>query len=452
MHTKFRPLAAVAAVAVAAALITGCTSNASGDSGKVSITVAGQPSKENPDQLKAFNQKVETFNKANADIKVTGEESDWNASTFQALVAGGKLPTVFYVPFTEIQGVIARQQAIDLTDSLTKDSDVNRINPSILSVAKASNGHIYGVPTAAYSMGLLYNRALFAKAGLDPDKPPTTWDEVRSAAKKIQDATGVQGFGAMTKDNTGGWVLTAMSYANGSTIQSKDGKKAKLDNDATREALQFYRELRWDDNTFGSNFLVGYNDAMSMLAGGKVGMIVQGADAYTTVVQSLGMKADDFGLAPLPQASKGIGTLGGGSVAIVSPKATPDQVKAALKWIDFASFKKYGSESAAVTNAKAAAADKLPVGAPELPLFDQATTDRYYGWIADEINVPRKNFSAYFSSAQSLPLVPEPSTKAQEIYSVMDNVVQSVLTQQNADIDALLSDAQKKAQAVIDAG
>ncbi|MET8157769.1 extracellular solute-binding protein [Sphaerisporangium sp. NPDC005289] len=445
--------AALGAGAAALALTAGCAGESSSSQpGPVSITVGNQPPQENPDQLKAFNRKIADFTKANPGIKVTGDESAFDVNTFQALVAGGKMPTVYYVPFTEIQGVIARQQAADLTGYLGAGSSVKKINPSIVKVATGPQSHVFGVPTVAYSMGLLYNRALFTKAGLDPDAPPKTWEEVRAAAKTIHAKTGAQGFGAMTKDNTGGWALTTMSYAYGGKIQSDDGRQATVDNPATRGALELYRAMRWDDDTFGSDFLVGYDDIKSALAGGKVGMIVQGADTYTQVVQSLGMKPDDFGLAPLPQAPGGLGTLGGGSVAIVNPRATPEEIKAALKWIDFAEFRKYNDQQAAVAGAKASAADKLPVGAPVLPLFDQATTDRYLTWIKDDINVPREHFTAYFDSARTLPLVPEPAAKAQETYGILDSVVQAVLTRKDADITALLDDAQKKVQAAIDAG
>ncbi|MEV0272521.1 extracellular solute-binding protein [Hamadaea sp. NPDC050747] len=453
MRTTRRRILAPAALAVAAlALAAGCSGSDDEKSGPVSITVAGMPTSQQPKQLDAFKRKITDFSAANPDIKVVGDEAVFDIRTFQAQLAGGKLPTVFYVPFTEMQGLIARQQIADITSAVGADSAVSRINPSILKVAKDSNGHIFGVPIQAYSMGLLYNRDLFKKAGLDPDKPPTTWDEVRTAAKAIQTATGVQGFGSMTKDNTGGWVLTTMSYANGSMIQSADGKKATVDNDATRSALQFYRSLRWDDNTFGSNFLLGYNDAMKAFAGGKIGMFVQGADAYTTVVSTMGMKPDDFGLAPLPQASQGLGTLGGGTVAIINPRASAGEIKAALKWLEFDNFRKYNSEQDAVADAKAKAADKQPVGAPALPLFDQATTDKYLGWVKDYINVPRQNYASFFATAQTVALVPEPPTKAQETYGTLDTVVQAVLTRRDADINALLTDAQRKVQAIIDAG
>ena len=56
---------------------------------------------------------------------------------------------------------------------------------------------------------LHYNRDLFTQAGLDPDKPPTTWDEVRAAAKQIADEDRRGRLRPDGQDNTGGWQLTA---------------------------------------------------------------------------------------------------------------------------------------------------------------------------------------------------------------------------------------------------
>ncbi len=75
-------------------------------------------------------------------------------------------------------------------------------------------------------MSLTYNRDLFKAAGLDPTKPPTTWDEVRAAAKTIAEKTGVAGYAEMATQNTGGWQLTTSTYALGGRMETvgADGK------------------------------------------------------------------------------------------------------------------------------------------------------------------------------------------------------------------------------------
>jgi hypothetical protein len=164
------------------------------------------------------------------------------------------------------------------------------------------------------------------------------------------------------------------------------------------------------------------------------------------------MNKDDFGLAPLPQQSNGLGTLGGGSVAIFKPKASKAEITAGLKFVDWISYRQYFDKATAVSTAKASAADGSAVGAPGLQLFDNATNDRYLTWIKDEINVPRQNYTAYLQSTTTLPLVPEPETQAQQVYGILDNVVQAVLTNKNANVDSLLKDAQKQVQSAINGG
>lgn len=446
-----RTLAPITALALAGVALVGCSSSGSDAGGKVTITVANEPTSDQTAALKVYKQQLASFEKANPNITVKPSTTTYNAQTFQALVASGKMPDVFFVPFTDIQSLIARGQVADITDEFKADPQASKVNPTVEKVAQA-NGKTYGAAVGAYSMALIYNRSLFTKTGLDPDKPPTTWDEVRADAKAITDKTGKQGYMTMTTNNTGGWSLTTMSYAFGHTIESKDGKKATVDNPATKKALEMYQQMRWQDNSFGSNFLLNQDDVFKQMAAGNVGMLVNGSDAYSTTVVTDGMSKDDFGLAPLPQASDGLGTLGGGTIAIFNPKATKEQISAGLKFVDWIYYHQYFDKNTAVTTAKATVADGGAVGAPGLQLFDDSTNSRYLSWVKDEINVPRQNYKAYFDSSTTLPLVPEPMTQAQQVYSILDNTVQAVLTNRGTDIDSLLQSAQTQVQSAVNGG
>ncbi len=455
------PVGVLTAATLAAALTLSACSSAAPEptspeqvdtAAAVTISVGGKPTAEKPKDLAAFERRLAEFGEKYPNITVEAEETQWEADTFQALLAGGQLPTTISVPFTEMQGLIARGQVADVTEFVQGNQTLAGINPTVMPVASNADGRLFGVPTGAYTMGLLYNRALFTQAGLDPDQPPTTWDEVRTAAKAIEDKTDAQGFQSMTLDNTGGWILTTMSYAFGSTMQSEDGTTATVNNPATAKVLDFYKTLRFGDNSFGSNFLINYEDAGNAFAGGRVGMFVQGADAYGSMVVTKGMAKEDFGLTSLPQAEGGLGTLGGGSVQIVNPTSTPEQINAAMKWIEHMSFERYTDEAVAKADAEAAAADGLAVGAPGLPILNQEADARYLQWIAEYVNVPRENYAGYLDTVETVPLLPEPPVKAQELYASLDPVVQAVLTRQDADVDQLLGQAQTTVQSAMDAG
>jgi ABC-type glycerol-3-phosphate transport system substrate-binding protein len=311
---------------------------------------------------------------------------------------------------------------------------------------------MWAVPIAAYSQGLHYNRTLFEQAGLDPDDPPTTWDEVREDAKTIADATGVAGYATMTSGNTGGWILTTLTNAFGGYVQDFDGETATstIDTPELTEVLEYLHALRWEDSSMGANFLYDWGSINQDFAAGQIGMYVSGGGNYGNLFTQNAMNPDDYGLTVIPLEEDG-GVLGGGTLAAVSAKSSPEEQAAAVEWIDFYYMQKLTDEDAARADAETAVANDQPVGAPELPIFDEQTYLESRTWIAEFVNVPVDQMSSYTENIFDQPVVPEPARSTQEIYALLDPVVQAVLTDENADIDALVAQAQKDAQALLDA-
>lgn len=465
MRLSRRRVAAAAIGATLAVALGACTTSdpaADGNSAdvdtdaRVTITVGNLPPTENPESRELLLERVDQFEADHPNITVETEETTWAADTFIPMLQGGTLPTTLEIPFTEISSLIARGQVYDLTDLVADSDALSQLDPSILATAQDADGNIYGVPYQAYTMGLLYNRGVFTEAGLDPDAPPTTWEEVREAARQISENTDAAGFVTMTTDNTGGWTLSTMSYAFGGTMQEVDddgnATATFAENGATAEALEFYQTLRWEDDSMGANFLMNQDDIMNALASGQVAMTVNGAESYGNLVTNRGMAPEDFGVAGLPQSDDALGTLAGGAISMVSPNATPEQAAAALKWIEFVKFGRYLDQEAAVEYASGRAADDLPVYPPLLPVLGGDVEEQYGEWIAEYVNAPVDQFEPYTSTIADIPLVPEPPVKAQELYATLDAVVQAVLTDENADIAALLSEAQNSVQQQIDAG
>jgi len=441
-------IAAATGIAVLAALV-GCSSSPSSDSGdgKVTITIGNRPPSSDADNRAFYDKQVKEFAKANPDITLKPTETAWDATTFQALVAGGNLPDALNVPFTEPQGLIARKQIADLSDALKKTKLLGQLNPTVLKVTQDSAGRTYGVPTAAYSVGLVYNRDLFAKAGLDPDNPPTTWDEVRADAKAIAEKTGAIGYAQLSTKGQGGWMFTTQTYAFGGTVENAAGTKVTFDGAPSKSALQTVSDMRWTDQSMGTTSLWDLDSMAQQFAAGKVGMFMSAPDQYAASVVTNGMDPKQFGVGGLPQNDGEHGTLSGGSVEVVNPKATEAQKVAALKWIEFFYLNKLQNKDAAVAAAKASAADKQPVGVPGLPILSAEQQATYDGWIKPYVNVPIENFAPYVKVAADQKIIPEPSAQAQEVYAALDPVVQTVLTDKDADISALLSKAAATVQA-----
>jgi multiple sugar transport system substrate-binding protein len=387
-------------------------------------------------------------------ITVDPIEYNWTAPTFTAALAGGTLPDVFTIPFTDGKGLIANHQIVDIDARVRALGYADKFNPNVLVNGQDEAGKIFAVPTAAYGMSLTYNRSLFTAAGLDPNSPPTTWDEVRTAAKTIADKTGVAGYAQMATENTGGWQLTTSTYALGGRMEEvKDGKTvATVNNDKTKAVLQRLKDMRWGDNSMGSTFDYAWGTMNQAYAAGQVGMFTGGSDLYTWMIQNAALKPDDYGITVLPLDGSDSGVLGGGTLAAVNVVTTEAERDAAVDWIDFYYIQKLITEEGAVADAKALTANNQPVGVPALPIFDKATYDESLVWIKDYINVPTAQMTPFTSKIFDQPLVNEPVAHTQELYAALDPVVQAVLTDKNADINALLDAANTQIQAVLDAG
>ena len=104
-------------------------------------------------------------------------------------------------------------------------------------------GEQWGVPVAFSTKAFYWNKDLFEEAGLDPETPPTTWEEVIADAKAVTENTDSAGFGLVAKtfDNTVHQFLHWVYTNNGQVIDA-DGNIV-LDSPENLAALEAYKEL-----------------------------------------------------------------------------------------------------------------------------------------------------------------------------------------------------------------
>jgi ABC-type glycerol-3-phosphate transport system substrate-binding protein len=448
--TTSSPPAASAPAASAGAV---ASSDPNGGKEPVTITVGVLRPGATQAAVDALNLQISEFEAKYPWITVEPEEYNWTAPTFTAALAAGTLPDVFTIPFTDGKGLIANDQIVNINDRVRALGYADKFNPNVIVNGQAEDGSIRAVPIAAYGMSLTYNCSLFTQAGLDPTKPPTTWDEVRAAAKTIAEKTGVAGYAEMATENTGGWQLTTSTYANGGrmTTTGADGKvTATLNNEATKKALERLKAMRWEDNSLGSTFDYAWGSINQAFSSGQVGMFTGGSDLYTAMVQNNGIKPEDYCVATIPLEGAEAGVLGGGTLAAVNVVTNEAERDAAVNWIDFYYMQKLLTQDGAVADAEALKANNQPVGVPALPIFDKATYDQSQEWIKDYINVPTAQMTPFTSKIFDQQIVTEPTAHTQELYAALDPVVQAVLTDKNADIDALLDAANAKVQTILD--
>jgi multiple sugar transport system substrate-binding protein len=455
---QYRKVAALALVAGLGFSLTACSTKSDDDSGtdaggKVTITVDCQPVGAQKELLANWNADVAEFQKLNPDIVVksvsVGEQCN-NPPDFTARLAGGTVTDVFYGYMTDLQQVLDSGQAMDITEFATKENvpTWDSIDPALKEVF-TDGGKLYAVPVKNYSMGLVYSKPLFKKAGLDVNNPPKTWTEVREAAKKIA-ATGggVAGYSEYSAGNTGGWHFTSLLYSQGGRVLAEDGKKAAFNSAEGKQVLQNLKDMRYGDNSMGSRQLLQWGDLLTNAGAGKVGMFVGAPDATQAIVSQFQGKFEDWAMAPLPgQAGPAKGTLGGGEGYFFKKGLTPEQVKAGLKWV---AYQKLTPGKGQFDYARAKP-QNYPVGLPQPLLFTNGSEaqKQELDLRKANANVDTENFKLF--EATPVPIVGEPRN-AQAIYAVLDGAMSGVLTNPNANIDALLKTAEEKTNQLLAAG
>lgn len=445
-HTGFRRT--VVALSVCSSLALAATACGSGDddtaSGKTRITVNCEPPRSAKVDRGFFEQDIAAFERQNPDIDVVAHDAFpcQDPKTFDAKLAGGQMEDVFYTYFTDAKHVVDVGQAADLTPYLRELKGYDSIQKQLRDIYTV-DGKVYGIPRTGYSMGLIYNRALFEKAGLDPDKPPATWEEVRAAAKRIAAlGNGTVGYADYSAQNQGGWHFTAELYSQGGDVVDADGGKAAVDGPEGRAVLENLHAMRWTDDSMGSKQLLVINDVQQMMGSGKLGMYLAAPDNIPILVKEKGGDYKDLALAPMPG---GQGTLIGGDGYMFNRKATPAQIRAGLKWLDHMFLTPGKGFLGDYARAKK---NDAPVGLPEPRLFTGAADATDQRTKKANANVPVGNYRAFLDGNRRLRMKIEPP-HAQQIYSVLDGVVSAVLTKEDADVDQLLKDASDKIDGIL---
>ncbi|MGW7069261.1 extracellular solute-binding protein [Streptomyces sp. NPDC054855] len=410
---------------------------------KVTLTIDCMPPAAEKAELKQWKEDVKAFNAKYPNVTIEGKQTDpcLEPPRFTAMLKAKSQPDVFYTYFTDLQQVLDNDGAQDIS-AYVNDTSVPALkdmDPNVLNVLKKDD-KLYGLPYSNYTMGLLINRKLFEKAGLDPNTPPRTWAEVRSAAKKIAAlGDGVSGFGEYSAGNNGGWHFTATTYGLGGDIVTEDGTKAAFNNDTGKQIVDNLKAMRWEDNSMGKTQLLKWGDLQKQMAADKLGMFLAAPDDITYMVQNLGAKYDDFGMGPIPGQKA---TLFGGNDYMIKKGSSPDQIKAAIAWINF-KFLSVGKGQFDWARTKA---DGLPVGLPQPNFWTGDSKAKDDKARKESSTMPVENFQAFTDKPVTGKAEPP---KAQEVYKVLDTLMSAVLTNKDADADKLLKTAEQQVNQVL---
>jgi sn-glycerol 3-phosphate transport system substrate-binding protein len=321
-----------------AALAAGMLGFAAGAAAAVELTMYYPVAVGGP-LTKVVDGLVADFEGENPDIKVKAVYAgNYNDARIKALAAlkSGK-PAQLSVMFSiDIYELIEQDAIVAFDDIVQSDADrawLKSFYPALMENG-VTRGKTWGIPFQRSTIVMYYNKDAFRDAGLDPEKPPATWADLRSAGAKLvkKDSAGnVQRWGAMIP-STGYpyWMFGALTMQNDQVLMNRDGNETYFDAPATVEALQFWRDLGKKDKVMPTG-TIEWGTLRQNFLDGKTAIMWHSTGNLTVVKKKAKF---DFGVAMLP-ANKRRGTPTGGGNFYIFKKSTPEEQQAALKLIKF---------------------------------------------------------------------------------------------------------------------
>ncbi|RAQ94369.1 hypothetical protein A4R35_02415 [Thermogemmatispora tikiterensis] len=413
----------------------------SSSSATVTATVNTLPPSTNPGAVYVFNQVVKDFEQAYPHEHIVGKNDPYDPTTYFAKLAANQLEDGVQSYFTEPPLLISRHAVADITSLAKSWPSFKDYIPSIASIVTRGD-RVYGIPVNGYVLGIFYNRKLFSGAGLDPDKPPTTWEEFRGYARQLTSSK-VAGFAETSTANQGGWHFTNWMYTAGGDLESSDGTKAVFNSSQGVSVLNFLKAMRFTDRSMTQQQLLTQADTLQLLATGKVAMVVMAPDQLNALQAQYQANLKDFGIGPMPQ-NGGNAALTGGNLWVFNPKSAPEVIKAAFDYVIYSNFNLEVVERSLAQQAAAGQA----VGAPTAVLFQGAFQQQLSALYRKYATVPLENYTAFMNA--QLQLRPEPRNQTQKMYATLDPVMQAILTDPKADPEALLNQAAHQFQQILD--
>ncbi len=263
---------------------------------------------------------------------------NYEETTTKALTAAqaGDPPQVAVLLSIDLFTLVEEDVILPISDIATSAEDkawMDGFYPAFMSDAQFE-GKVYSIPFQRSTPVLYYNKDAFRAAGLDPETPPSTWDEMIEMGKKLvvkDDNGNVTQWGTRipTLGLGGAWLFGGLVVSKGDVLSTETGTEARFDTPATNAALEFLLKLS-EEGVMQSGGISWGDTPKAFIEG-------QTASMWTST-GNLAFVNDnaefDWGTAFLPGGDGPGAPLGGGNFYIFK-ETTDEEQAAALDFIKF---------------------------------------------------------------------------------------------------------------------
>ncbi len=260
---------------------------------------------ETHDDIKIVPEVPTVNNQASSGGAVTGGDLS-NMQKLLTAIAGGNPPDLTTVDRFALPSWAVRNALMPLNDFIAADNyDMNKFYQFTVNEVTV-DGNMYALPSGTDGRYLFWNKDMYKNAGLDPNAPPQTWEELQAYSDKLTIKRGrtFQQMGFISQLAPGG-SFYLYTLLNGGTFMSEDARSMTLTDPKTVEALEWMVE--WYDHLGGAEtvnaFLGAFQSgsANDPFMAGKLAQLVMG-DWHIGNIARYNPKMD-FGMAPVPAAT-----------------------------------------------------------------------------------------------------------------------------------------------------
>lgn len=281
----------------------------------------------------SFKEVVKAYNAKGGDtVEMTEVPFAELVQKYATAIAGGQAPDALSLDLIYNPAFAAAGQLEDLSDWAKSLPYFNALSPSHVKLG-TYDGKVYGMPLSVETSIFAWNKDLYKKAGLDPEKAPATWEEITANAEKIR-ALGGDTYGFyFSGGGCGGCMIftfTPLVWGAGADILSEDGKTATLDTPEMHKAVEIYRNLVAKDTVPASS---ASDNGVNFLSftNGKIGQQSLGAFAIGTLVTQ--HPEINFGVTLIPSVDGKTSSFAGGDNFVVT-KGTP-KLESVKKFLEY---------------------------------------------------------------------------------------------------------------------
>jgi len=263
---------------------------------------------------KAISSLIDKFNATHPGIQVKNITFPWgDLYTKMQAAAAGSGQNLPQVAAGDIAWTAALHRAGKLVDlgPYAKAAKLNLKDfyPEILKYS-LYKGRLEALPVSTNNLALFYNKDLFQRAGLNPNRPPTTWDQLRADAIKIAAlGGGIQGFEIYTQPGEGlTWQLQPYIWQAGGGFLNKTYTQPAFNNAAGRKALGFLVDLIQKDHVTQAGQWGAFDK-------GQAGMRIDGS-WMVSVYKSQAPFTFGTAMIPIPAGGKHATNMGGEQIFV----------------------------------------------------------------------------------------------------------------------------------------